>query len=227
MAISLKRTNGIENSYIRGLLYGNYGAGKTTAIATLPNPLIISAESGLLSIADSDVAYIEVKTLADMYEAYEFITSSDEAKQFESIALDSITEIGDVVLSNEMKNNKDGRQAYVAYGDKMQELIRAYRDISEKHVFFSAQASKIKDDNTGRVEYGPGLPWDKLAQKMPYYFDEVYALRVESDEKGESWRGILTQPDGMWGAKSRAGNLEKWESPDLGAIIKKIQGKEA
>ena len=59
------------------------------------------------------------KTMQDLHEAYQWLTTSEEAKQFESVALDSISEIAEVVLSTEKANSKDPRQAYGAMQEQM------------------------------------------------------------------------------------------------------------
>jgi hypothetical protein len=59
---------------------------------------------------------------------------------------------------------------------------------------------------------------------LPYFFDEVLALRCEKDAEGNFVRALLCQSDGLWQAKDRSGKLENWEAPDLGAIIEKIEG---
>ena len=227
MAISLKRTGGIENSFIKFCVYGDSGSGKTKLITTMPNVITISAEGGLLSIADEDLPYIEVSSLADLEEVYQWLTESEEGLAFDSVALDSISEVAEVVLSNEKKNTKDGRAAYGEMADKMTSIIRGFRDLPEKHVYFSAKMDKVQDQD-GRMIYGPSMPGKTLTRDLPYYFDEFFALRVEKDGEGNQWRGLLTAPDGMWSAKDRSGKLEQWETPDLGEIIKKIQAtKEA
>ena len=55
MAIQLKRTGAIARDGVKLLVYGQAGAGKTSLIPTLPNPIVLSAEAGLLSIAGADV----------------------------------------------------------------------------------------------------------------------------------------------------------------------------
>jgi len=61
MAISLKRTRDLAKNGVKILVYGQAGSGKTSLIRTLPNPLVLSAEAGLLSIQDADLPYIEIK----------------------------------------------------------------------------------------------------------------------------------------------------------------------
>jgi phage nucleotide-binding protein len=225
MALMIQNTKEVGTAQgVKSLVYGPAGAGKTTLIASLPGPvLILSAEAGLLSLAGKNLDFVQIKTLGDLSEAYSFLIS-DEGKKYKSIALDSISEIAEVVLSKEKKESKDPRQAYGAMQDKVNDLVRAFRDIPQKHVFFIAKIEKTQDE-TGRILYSPSMPGTKLGQGLPFYFDLVLALRVEKDEEGNPVRALLTETDGLWQAKDRSGKLDRWERPDLGFIIKKIQGE--
>lgn len=224
MAISLKSTSSLSSNGVKVLVYGAAGAGKTSLISTLPNPVILSAEGGLLSLQGTDIPYIEISNMGDLGEAYQWVTGSDEAREFTSVALDSISEIAEVVLSAEKKTAKDPRQAYGAMQEQMTDLIRAFRDVPHKHVYFSAKVEKTQDE-MGRIMYYPSMPGNKVGQQLPYFFDEVLALRVEKDADGVSQRALMCEPDGLWTAKDRSGRLDSWEAPDLGAIIKKIGGQ--
>jgi phage nucleotide-binding protein len=220
MAISIKLTRELAQNGVKLLVYGQAGAGKTSLIRTLPNPLVLSAEAGLLSIQDADLAYIEIKTIEDLREAYSYIVG-EGAASFESIALDSISEIAEVILNAEKKATKDPRQAYGAMQEQVSDLIRAFRDIPGKHVYMSAKLEKSRDE-MGRLLYAPSMPGNKTGQQLPYFFDEVLALRVERDAEGNVQRALMCDSDGLWQAKDRSGKLAAWEAPDLGAIIEKI-----
>ena len=224
MAINLKSTSGIHLNGVKVLVYGQSGSGKTSLIKTLPAPLVLSAEGGLLSIADADVPFIEVSSMDTLKEAYQWVLNADEAKHFQSIALDSISEIAEVVLNFEKKNTKDPRAAYGAMQEQMGDIIRGFRDLPGKNVYFSAKLEKTQDE-MGRVLYAPSMPGNKVGQSLPYFFDEVLALRVERDADGNSQRALMCESDGLWQAKDRSGKLAAWEAPDLGEIIKKIGGK--
>ena len=224
MAISLKSTGAVASNGVKLLVYGAAGAGKTTLIRTLPAPVILSAEAGLLALHGADIPYIEIDTMAGLGEALTWLRDSAEAKQYQSVALDSISEIAEVVLSAEKKTAKDPRQAYGAMADQMNEIIRAFRDLPGRNVYFSAKLEKQQDE-TGRLLYGPSMPGNKTGQALPYFFDEVLALRVERDSEGVPQRALMCDTDGQWTAKDRSGRLDAWEAPDLGAIIAKIAGK--
>lgn len=223
MAISIKRTTEAKANGVKILVYGMAGAGKTTLCATLPNPIILSAEGGLLSISDADLPFIEIGSMADLMEAFEWASSSSEANEYESIALDSISEIAEVVLNYEKKQTKDPRQAYGAMQEQMADIIRGFRDLPGRNVYFSAKCEKSQDE-AGRVMYAPSMPGNKTGQSLPYFFDEVLALRIEKDQEGQTQRALMCDSDGLWQAKDRSGKLEAWEAPHLGEIIEKIKG---
>lgn len=223
MAINLKLTSALSANGVKMLVYGNAGTGKTSLIPTLPNPVVLSAEGGLLSIQDANLPYVEVNSYETLMEAYKWLTESEEGISFESIALDSISEIAEVVLNYEKKIAKDPRQAYGAMQEQMADIIRAFRDIPGKHVYFTAKCEKSQDE-IGRLLYAPSMPGNKTGQLLPYFFDEVLALRVEKDADGNSQRALMCDSDGIWLAKDRSGKLDAWEAPDLSAIIAKIGG---
>lgn len=229
MAIQLKSTKNLHQSGVKFLTYGSAGSGKTSLIPTLPSPVVLSAEGGLLSIASADVPYIEIANMQDLQDAYMWLLESAEAKQFQSVALDSISEVAEVVLANElnqMVNGKkvDGRMAYGELNTKMTRLIRDFRDLPGRHVYMSAKLEKSQDE-MGRILYSPSMPGKTLTQQLPYFFDEMFALRVEKDAEGVTQRGLMCDTDGLWAAKDRSGKLAAWEDPDLGAIIRKIGGE--
>jgi hypothetical protein len=222
MAVNLKSTSACAPAGVKTLVYGAAGTGKTTLIAGMPTPLIMSAESGLLSLQGSDLQYLEVNSVGDLKEAYKWLVGSDEAKRFESICLDSISEIAEVCLGEEQLKTKDGRAAYGQLGAIMSDVIRAFRDLP-LHVLFIAKLDKGQDE-LGRITYSPGMPGQKLAQSLPYFFDEVLALRIDKNAEGVLRRELLCQPDSLWLAKDRSGRLDRLEPPDLGALIRKIRG---
>jgi phage nucleotide-binding protein len=221
MAINLKSTKSIASSGVKLLVYGQAGAGKTTLIRTLPHPLILSAEAGLLSLHNSDIPFIEIDSIATLGEVYKWLLTP-EAEKYETIAIDSVSELAEVCLSTETAKAKDPRQAYGEMQDQMATLIRAFRDLP-KHVYMSAKLEKAQDE-MGRMLYSPSMPGNKTGQALPYFFDEVLALRCEKDAEGNFVRALLCQSDGLWQAKDRSGKLEAWEAPDLGAVIAKIEG---
>lgn len=222
MAIKIKNTADVHIQGIKCLVYGQAGAGKTTLASSMPDPIIISAEGGLLSIKDAGLPYIEVSSMETLREAFEYVAGAD-GQQYKSVVLDSISEIGEVVLIHEKSVNKDGRAAYGEMAAQMTSIIRAFRDLPGKNVLMTAKVEKAQDES-GRILYSPSMPGSKVGQSLPYFFDLLLALRVEKDADGVTQRALMCHPDGLWTAKDRSGKLDAWEAPDMGEIIRKIGG---
>lgn len=228
MAIQLKSTKDLARANgIKILTYGGAGAGKTTLCASTNAPtVIISAESGLLSLHGTDIAVIEVKSIADVHEAYAFLLT-EEGQQFEWVCLDSISEIAEVVLNYEKNQTVGGkkvdpRQAYGALSDQMGELLRAFRDLPGRNVYMSAKMDRVKDETTGAMLYNPSMPGAKLGQSIPFLFDFVFCLRVERDAEGNQQRMLQTVTDYNYVAKDRSGRLDPFEQPNLANIFQKV-----
>lgn len=220
MPIKIRHTSEVAQDGVKILVYGQSGVGKTRLISTLPKPIILSAESGELTLSDCDIPFIEIKTLGDLEDAHEWLKSSDEAKMYHSIAIDSISEIGDIVLGVEKKLTKDGRMAYGAMADKISELVRKFRDIKGYNVYMSAKLDRIQDE-ANRMLYGPSMPGSKTGASLPYQFDVVAALRHIPNDDGTTSRMLMCDGDANWTAKSRIAGVDAFEEPDLGAIIRK------
>lgn len=210
---------------IKALIYAKSGYGKTYLASTAPSPIILSAESGVLSLREFDLPMINIKTIKDLYDVYTWAISSHEAKQFETLYLDSLTEIGEVVLANAKNQSKDPRQAYGKLLDDMIPLIKSYRDIPNKHVIMTAKQEMNKDELSGLISNGPMMPGSKMGQQLPYLFDEVFRLGVGETEQKVKYRYIQTVPDSQYEAKDRSGVLDPIERPDLKFIINKILTK--
>jgi phage nucleotide-binding protein len=206
---------------VKVCVYGGPGAGKTRLCATTGgSPIIISAEGGLLSLRDVELPVIEVGTMDEIREAYQFLADSAEGAQFDWVCIDSISEIAEVVLAAEKRISKDPRQAYGALQDVMAGMIRSFRDLP-RNVYMSAKMERTQDDN-GAALYSPSMPGAKLGQSLGFFFDELLCLRVDADEQGKPVRWLQTQPDPKRVAKDRSGCLDAAELPDLGAIAAKI-----
>lgn len=215
---------------IKAILHGAAGSGKTFSISTIPNletVLILSAEAGLLSIRHvaKDVDVISVKSVTDLREAYTFASESDKYK---TIVLDSLTEIAQQVLANELKNSKDPRQAYGELQVEMTKIIKAFRDMPGKNIILICQQERIVDSD-GKIYYGAAFPGKKLSQSVPFLPDLIGCVRVRRDINADGSPGVIKRAfqfgfDEQYECKDRSGALDDFESPDWGVIFNKING---
>lgn len=222
-------TSDEQQTFLKFLIYGISGAGKTYLLSTVPEPeraFICSVEAGSLSLSRVSIEGAQINSMKDANECYEWLKGSDEAKQFNFIQLDSITELAEICLAEELPAHKDPRKAFGAMMDRMKRLIRAFRDLPGRHIYMTAKQSQIQDE-AGRLYFGPDMPGQKLGPGLPYWFDEVFALRLnkQTDPASgvvETARTLQTLGDDNYIAKDRSGLLNEFEPPNLAHIMNKI-----
>ncbi len=213
----------VQDQGAKILVYGMAGAGKTFLARTAPGKvLVISAEAGLLSIRDAqNVEAIEVKSAAEVVEVYEALRSGK--LQYDTVCLDSISEISELLLQAEKARHKDARKAYGEVQESVTNVMRAFRDL-QMHVMFICKEDKVNND--GVFEQAPKMVGTKLGQSITYFFDEVLALRVieDTDEEGNpvQARWLQTRIGQGYVAKDRSGKLEAFEEPNLTKLIEKL-----
>jgi hypothetical protein len=211
-----------SQSGVKMLGYGASGVGKTRLCITAPRPFIFSAENGLLSIKKENLNYASIKSYKDLEEAVTWGLKSTEARQYDTYCLDSISEIAELVIADELGKTKDPRKSYPAYQSSMLEMFRAFRDMQQKHIYFIGKESAVKDA-FGSIKYGPSFPGNKLPEAAPYFFDEVFRLVAFTDSAtGKTYNALRTQADQYNEAKDRSGMLELWEEPNLAKVFSKI-----
>ncbi len=220
MAVTFTRTKQ-ASKHNNLLVYGRSGVGKTTLIATAKKPLIISTESGLLSIADYDIPVIEIKDLDDFKEAYKFCKQKKILKKYDLIALDSISDIAETVLSHLKENVKDPRQAYGQLADSIGKLIRKFRDL-DTSTYFIAKA-EVYENAAGMQALRPSMPGKKLTNDIDYFFDVVLCLEINTDDEDKPYRYLRTQLTSTVNAKDRSNKLNAIEKPNLAYVMKKLK----
>ena len=207
-------------------VHGRAGAGKTTLVGTLAEmfpTVLISAESGLLSIRHLRIPTIVINSLQEFQEARKWLTGSADARRnFQAVAIDSASEIAEKTLGVEKANTKDGRRAYGEMHEKMMEEFKGFRDAAGFHIYFSAKQGKFTDEVSRLTRYGPDFPGQQLIKDFPYLFDELFALEIGRAQDGTEYRYLLTKTNMQYEAKDRSGALDEMEYPHLGHVINKI-----
>lgn len=236
--MKINSTNSVNEQRLKVLINGLSGAGKTTQVTTLKQsgfkPLVISFESGLLSIANTGIDYIdgtrcdEGKTIAKelrinrLMDIYKFINLDETKKAYDTIFIDSLTEICQCMYDALKKEYPDRKDALVLFGElgqKMRDLIKAFRDLPNYHVVFTC-LSKIEKDEIGKRYVGFDLI-GAIADKIPQFLDEVFYLKVNE----EGTRQFICQATDNVVAKDRSSKCQPIEPANLGAIFLKIKGE--
>ena len=199
------------------------------ATLDLKRTLIISFESGLLSILDEsgfeDLQYVEPSNLSDLKDIYDNLKNDkDLAAKYDTIFIDSLSEISDMMLEALKQDPtvytgmKDNMKLYMINQEKVVGIAKSFRDLKGYNVIMTALAAT---KTTNMVEkLLPSMAGQKLADKLPPLYDFVWYLEVTSD----GVRRLITQPTSSITAKSRSRKLESAEEPNLGNILLKIKG---
>lgn len=190
--------------------------------------VMVGAENGELSLSPANqvrvfgasrkIEIIKIKTSADLQAAYDIILRSP----FDSVHVDSLSEIAERVLAGQLATCTDPRKAYGNMQEIMAKYIRLFRDLPNKHVCMTAKMDREADIN-GAVLFGPMMPGKTMTQAVGHFFDEVFAMHLTgADPAGKTWRVLRCQPNTQYSAKDRSGCLNELEAPNLSAIIAKI-----
>lgn len=214
----------VQRNGVKAVVYGGAGVGKTRLGTTTPRPIYLSAEKGMLSLVGTGMpVWGEVKTLADLIKANDWLVNSREAKAYDTVILDSISELADNILFAAKSSTKDGRKAHNdTYELVVFNILNNWRDLPEKHVYMIAKERYDEDKMTMLKQFKPSMPNGNLIRELPYKFDFVFRMFQHLDmatNQTSTW--LQCHADATAVAKDRSGKLEKYEPPNLGAIFTK------
>jgi hypothetical protein len=139
------------------LVHGPSGAGKTRFASTWPNPIIFDIEGGTMSIDKGmDVAVVEKGqiTLATLNEYIDWLATAD-AKQYETVVIDSLTHLQNEFLAEKLPGAKDPRQVYGAWMQYVRETMNKLFNLDKNIVVICR--SKMGEDIEGAEKLFPEL----------------------------------------------------------------------
>ncbi len=227
---------GVKNH--KTLLYGHHGWGKTYQCRFFAEEygkgLIISGESGLASLSDVEIDYVEFhgwnrKHHPDLPEdkftfldIVKLIKKPDFKKQgYKWIAIDSLTEMSDRCMQDIEKDfdSPTDLRKWQDYERQMIGALKFVRDLPYE-VFVTCLAKEEKNDNDA-IEYWPMVTQTKVAKKLPALFDHVFCgLRSTDESSGavtvsrqiitdsvRGWHGKTRDPRGRLKAVEKCGNV--------------------
>ena len=219
MSIDITTTKGFGTSSLTALVHGPPGSGKTYAARTCPGKtLVVSAEAGLLSLRDVEIDVAKIATFSDLKRVYFLL--NDEGQPYEWVYIDSLSEVAEVCLAEEMGKTAHGVKAYGEMMTAVMRLVKAFRDLDVNVVMTAKQGRDVDPD--GVAYMAPELPGKKLSTKLPYEFDLIVAAGTHTDSDGNVHRVFRTTSGQGVLAKDRSGALAPLERPDWGRIHSKI-----
>ena len=215
-----------SEDYVKLLLLGESGMGKTCLAAGFPTPIKIfdfdmkaSSAAKFYSTDKERLANIEVeqyghlpikermaKFLADV-KTIEQLQHSGKPLPFKTLVLDSLTTLVNSILEDYKKVSQLGIKRALADVNAMQDyqLLQIHLTqlitglLSLKcNVVIIGHTQLEKDEATGAIKNNILMP-GQLAFKLPIYFEEVYLAKINT--KGE--RVLQTQSDSRTSLRSQ------------------------
>jgi phage nucleotide-binding protein len=222
--MEIKQTNKVTATKINCLIYSPSGHGKTTLASTLDGKtLVLSLESGLLSLRNFNIDYVEItgSNGIERINSLKKLLPEIVASDYDNIYIDSLSEISSAFVDVAKKDFPDVRQTmpmYGLYNELMTKFIKYTRDMN-KNIFYTA-LEKVDKDELNRRFMLPDII-GSIAHKCPAYFDFVFNLRV-FEKDNIKVRKLLTRAQDGYLCKDRSGELSEYEDANLGLIIKKV-----
>lgn len=240
--MALREISTSDQSCVRffGAICGPSGAGKTTVASTLDpkTSLILSLESGLLSIKGSGHIVWECETIEDLEMCIEALAAgmipfpdkngkySKLPDTIKNIYVDSLTEALEKIFDRAFDGYKrDKKKTLDAYNDVFvfgKALIKRLRDMTKYNFFFSALTGTEKNGMVLSPSFD--LPGQKLKTKFKSYFDFCFVMTALIDDDGKKEYCFITSESDHDLAKSRATVLDAVEPADLTHIMNKVIG---
>lgn len=207
-----------DSPWIKMLIYGQPGTGKTVFSATAPNALILDAETeGVKSLnnhPELDAGVIpQFHSIEQLDEVMEAVRNG-ELDDFDTIVLDTVTEFQAKVLSGQLAKARakdSSRNPYLAfqsdYRENTEMLRRKLNEFCDlpKHIIMTAHVVEDKDEETGALTLRPGTT-PKLASSLIGLVSVQGYMTVNNTTKnGETvlTRTLQTMPTRRVKAKSR------------------------
>lgn len=218
---SLKPVNQLAQRFgVKALIYGPPGSGKTPVFGTAPNPLLLLVEPGALSLRGQSFPAWEAYDVPKIEEFFQWFFNSKEASKFDTLGIDSVSQMAEIYLTHELKNWKDGRKAYGEMSRKVMEIINALYFYPQKHLYLIAKQST--SDEAGISKRRPYFPGQDLNVKIPHLFDLIMQLGLHNipGVVGAQKAFCTTEQFDLL-ARDRSGNLAAYEPPNLTDIFRK------
>jgi hypothetical protein len=223
--------------------YGPNGSGKTNMISTCPKPYSIFTEKAAagLELRGFKVDGAVVKTFADLEQVTQEILQGKRAVGYETICLDSISEVTDLVIPHVL----NGKTMPTNQGEwyHVKEKLKRYVihdlidgvDTIKKNLYVTARANIREDEVGGGIQ---GIP-DTIGQ-FAFVIRGLFDVCGYSEQKAVSVKGNIdyiwefhTIAYGKFFAKDTLGFCDPIEyyselkGPSFKKMLEKFQAKKA
>lgn len=160
MPITIK-TAGFENfldptggAYLKALIMGDHGVGKTPFAANWPDPIIADCEKGVLSIASLGTPYVEITSSADMKALLEMLRlegmKPPEKRRYSTLVIDTVDTYQRKLIQERLKAER--KEALTGWADwgyldgKMMQLLEGVLNLP-MNVVVNMHTKDVSEDD--------------------------------------------------------------------------------
>ena len=187
----------------------------TPSLQTAPRPLLLACEPGLGSLRGvQHVATYDAMTIERVEEFLKwFHSGSAELKNFDTLIIDSLSQLMDLILTRAQSKYPHGKQAYGNLDEVGFDIVQKLYYTREKHLFMICQYGQMEED--GQMVSRPMFPGQALNRKIPHLFDQILYFH---QQQPPGWqypiRAVRCRPTLQIMARDRFGRLDEIEWAD-------------
>lgn len=250
---SLFFTDEMPRPYPTVFMYAIAGAGKTNALRTIKhlNPLVLATEDGqtkgMSTLADLKLAAILIDELDQLVAVTTELAAKakqgelryDQYGPFNALCVDSLTGVGPMLEDAAKKvkgwtmiwdastgGGKDPRSAYPYIAERGRQVVRKLMSLPVPLILTCREQIVTEGEGSSAKSYAaPELPGQKLPRELPGWPEATVRLRMFNNQ-----RVMITENEGDVVARVRLKEglrLPKMCKPDIGALIRLLQGDES
>ena len=218
---NLRPANQLAQQFgVKAVIYGGPGSGKTPLVDTCPSPVMLVVEPGMLSMRTSNTPCYEANTPEKCDEFWEWFFQSAEPRKFDTLAIDSLSQMAEIYLTRELSRWKDGRKAYGEMSRHVMAIVNRLYYTPQKHLYQICKQSTV--DENGASKRKPYFPGQDLNVKIPHLFDEIWHVWLNNIPGIIGAQlSIRTRESFDTMARDRSARLNELEPPNIGSLFTK------
>lgn len=215
----------VSNQYLKVLVVGGPGTGKSQFAATFPTPgYVFDCDGGIVSYKKKDFTYSQFDLSNAGYVDFtrELKATVAEAKEgkYQTIVLDSTSSLTDMAMERALtmdpKRSPTGGPVWNIHYSMVKHLVESTIKALVSlpcNLVVIAHKEIVKNEDDGSVVAVEPLLTGNLSRRIPGLFDEVYYATTKNEGGKPHWY-LQTVPRGLIEARSRISGRERI-LPDL------------